>query len=64
MSPTEVLVYAKKVMNEKGKQSFQPCWFPEDDDSEETFNSMLFLAETNQITISGGRFIDYFIVNI
>ena len=40
MKKQDIIPYMLKVMNEKGKVAFQPAWFPENDNHEETFDSL------------------------
>ena len=45
-------------MNEKRKIAFQPVWFPENDNHEETFKSLCDLFHEGKITMKGGYYFD------
>ena len=54
MKKNDVITYMVKIMNEKNKIAFQPTWFPEDDDHEETFESLCNLYHEGKIRMEGG----------
>lgn len=62
MNKEEVLNFSKKVMSEKCKKYVSPAWFPEDDDQDETLESLLELEFEGKIRFTGGHYIDQFFI--
>ncbi|HBA5211709.1 TPA: hypothetical protein J4Z61_000941 [Escherichia coli] len=58
MKKQDIIPYMLKVMNEKGKVAFQLAWFPENDNHEETFDSLCELYREGKITMEGGYYFD------